>query len=84
MSTNENNPTITIEGEQYLFNDLSDPVKNLVMIYNEWNNDLAAQRRGIFKLELAIKALTTEIINQISNEKASKAKIVLNNFPETE
>lgn len=61
--------TININGKEYVVDALSDTVKSLLVVYNQWQQDretavkaLSAAKIEVAKNEAALRDLSTEIV----------------------
>ena len=85
------NPSVQIDGKEYNFKDLPEPVQNLVALHNKWSNDLLIAKTEVMKLEFALQKAATEIGNEMqkNSKPASPAHTIvtpprppLETFPE--
>ena len=60
-------PSITVNGNTYSMTNLPPEIKELIAIYQAWDVELIAQRREVFKLEAALRALSGEIELRFKN-----------------
>lgn len=61
MNQNQNELSITVDGAQWPISKLPSHIQQVFYIYQEWNNQLDTQRKEVFKLESAIRAVSAEI-----------------------
>jgi hypothetical protein len=61
MKTQTEEQTVNIDGKTYVFADLPDDLKNMIVLYNRWNTQLADVRSDAIKLELALKQISIDI-----------------------
>jgi len=54
-------PTITIDGKPYKFNELPQEVQRLVILYNNWQVEFEKAASELKKLEFAIGAVSSQI-----------------------
>lgn len=65
---------LNIDGTPYAVDGMSDVVKRMVTIYNEWNQKEADARDNLSLVQSAKSELSRQIIMQVRNEKAEAAK----------
>lgn len=65
---------LNIDGVPYAVDSMSDQVKALVEVYNEWNHDEAEARSRLMQLQAAKNDLSRQIIMQVRTEKAQEAE----------
>lgn len=63
---------LTIDGQNYVVEDFSDKVKNLVAIRTEWQNEAQQERLALTKTEAAIRSLDVELAQLVGAELAGK------------
>ncbi len=56
---------------------MSTEVKQLVEVYNEWNQDLANAQKDFAQKRAAVQSLSNQIITQVRQEKAKEAADVV-------
>lgn len=54
-------PTITVNGKTFDIESLPGDIKELIGLYQLWEGELIEARREAFKIEAALKGLTTEL-----------------------
>ena len=54
-------PTINVAGKSYPINSLPPEIRDLIAVYQVWENELVVQKREVFKLEGAIRSLSSEL-----------------------
>ena len=64
---------LNIDEVPYAVDSMSDEVKQLVTVYNEWNQDLANAQKDFAQIRAAVQSLSNQIITQVRNEKAQEA-----------
>jgi len=64
---------LNIDNVPYAVDSMSDEVKQLVEVYNEWNQDLANAQKAFAQLRASVQSLSNQIITQVRNEKAQEA-----------
>lgn len=64
---------LNIDEVPYAVDSMSDEVKQLVEVYNEWNQDLANAQKDFAQIRAAVQSLSNQIITQVRNEKAQEA-----------
>lgn len=64
---------LNIDEVPYAVDSMSDEVKQLVGVYNEWNQDLANAQKDFAQLRAAVQSLSNQIITQVRTEKAQEA-----------
>ena len=57
--------TVTIDGEQYVFDDLSDEIKNMIALWNAWNVDLQKSKSEVIKNETAMYKISMDITRAV-------------------
>lgn len=65
---------LNIDGTPYAVDGMSDAVKRMVTVYNEWNQKEADARDNLALVQSAKSELSRQIIMQVRNEKAEAAK----------
>ena len=55
------NPKIDIDGKSYYFLDLPQDVQNMVVLYNEWKNELIKMKNDCIRNEAAMIKISTDI-----------------------
>jgi hypothetical protein len=53
--------TLTLGEKEYDTERLPDEIQHLITVYSKWQEELAAQRVEMFKLEAALKSVSLEI-----------------------
>lgn len=61
---------LNIDETPYAVDSMSDEVKNLVEVYNEWNQDLADAQKEFAQKRAAVQSLSNQIIQTVRQEKA--------------
>lgn len=69
MAKVEDVKVLNIDGTPYAVDSMSDQVKQLVAIYNEWNQDEADARNRLMQVSAAKNDLSRQIIMQVRQEK---------------
>lgn len=76
MTTEAQQKTVTINGQEYAVDTLSDTVKNLLVVFNQWQNDrdvavqaLSDAKLALAKHEAALRDLSREIVELVDQEK---------------
>lgn len=64
----EESPTITIDDKEYKVEDLTKEQQSLVTIYRKWSEELNESRLEMAKLESALRDLTREITNSVTEQ----------------
>jgi len=64
---------LNIDEVPYAVDSMSDEVKQLVEVYNEWNQDLANAQKDFAQKRAAVQSLSNQIITQVRQEKAQEA-----------
>lgn len=67
--------TISIDGKNYNYDDLTDNVKNLVQLYNKWNLEFQDSKMETMKLEFALTVLSKQIAAEASMMNDNQPKI---------
>lgn len=65
---------LNIDEVPYAVDSMSDEVKNLVEVYNEWNQDLANAQKNFAQVRAAVQSLSNQIIQTVRTEKAEAAE----------
>jgi F0F1-type ATP synthase membrane subunit b/b' len=65
---------LNIDNVPYAVDSMSDEVKQLVAVYNEWNQDLANAQKDFAQIRAAVQSLSNQIITQVRTEKAQEAE----------
>jgi septal ring factor EnvC (AmiA/AmiB activator) len=63
---------LNIDNVPYAVDAMSDEVKQLVEVYNEWNQDLADSQKDFAQKRAAVQSLSNQIITQVRQEKAQE------------
>lgn len=63
---------LNIDDVEYNVEDMSDEVKSLVVVYNEWNQDAAEAHKTFAQLQAAVRGLSQQIIEQVRADIAPK------------
>lgn len=63
---------LNIDEVPYAVDSMSDEVKQLVTVYNEWNQDLANAQKDFAQVRAAVQSLSNQIITQVRKEKAEE------------
>lgn len=61
---------LNIDEVPYAVDSMSDAVKGLVEVYNEWNQDLADAQKDFAQRRAAVQSLSNQIIQTVRQEKA--------------
>lgn len=61
MNNLDNDQTLSINGKEHSIQSLPSDIKNLLAIFSKWETELKTAKIEVFKLEAAIKGLSTEI-----------------------
>lgn len=61
---------LNIDETPYAVDSMSEEVKNLVEVYNEWNQDLADAQKEFAQKRAAVQSLSNQIIQTVRQEKA--------------
>ena len=64
---------LNIDEVPYAVDSMSAEVKQLVEVYNEWNQDLANAQKDFAQKRAAVQSLSNQIITQVRTEKAQEA-----------
>ena len=59
---------ITVDGKEYVTEKMSDSAKQLLMLYSQWEKDVADSRIILAKNEAALRDLTREIKSVLTAE----------------
>jgi hypothetical protein len=73
---------LNIDEKPYVVDEMSDEVKNLVSVYNNWNRKEASIRDELLLVHSAKQELSRQIILQVRKEQADASAAV--DDPETE
>jgi predicted nucleic acid-binding Zn-ribbon protein len=76
MNQNQNELSITVDGASWPVSQLPAHIQQVFYIYQEWNTQLDTQRKEVFKLESAIRAISAEIEARI-REHANEQRALL-------
>jgi hypothetical protein len=63
-------PSINVNGKSYPITSLPADIRDLIAVYQVWENELLVQRREVFKLEGAIRSVSTELETRFKNIEA--------------
>lgn len=66
---------LTFDGKEYDIEQFSEEVKNLVFIFNSWQNELIKDRLAVAKGEAAIRSINTELTEKVAKELAPKDEV---------
>jgi hypothetical protein len=66
-------PSINVNGKSYPIASLPADIRDLIAVYQVWENELLVQRREVFKLEGAIRSVSTELETRFKNVEAQAA-----------
>ena len=64
---------INVDNVPHAVSDMSDTVKRLVQIYNEWRDDEEETKSELLKVQAAMRDLSREIVVTIKKEKEDAA-----------
>lgn len=62
---------ITVNNKNYPISSLPTEIKDLIAVYQLWENEIVVQRREVFKSEAAMRALSGEIEARLKVVEAS-------------
>ncbi len=65
---------LDIDGQKFLVEDMSDEVKALVAVYNEWNQDFTDAKKVAGQLQAAVQMAHNQLSAQIQNERKAEAE----------
>ena len=66
---------LTFDGKEYDIEQFSEEVKNLVFIFNSWQNELIKDRLAVAKGEAALRSINTELTEKVAKELAPKDEV---------
>lgn len=64
--------TIAVDGKTYVVDSLPNDIKDIVTIYQSWEQELNKQRIEVFKLEAALHGAALEIEKRIKDLSAAE------------
>lgn len=72
------NDKVTIDGKEYVLEDLPENLRNMVILHGNWQAEMAKTRADLFKTDLALNALIKSIREELdmSNKVVQDAEIV--------
>lgn len=73
MATAQPVTTLNIDGTAFNVADLSDKVQQLVVVYNDWNQDLVNAQGKFAQLQAALNDLSRQIIMQVKADQDAAA-----------
>ena len=73
MAKVEDIKVLNVDGVPYAVDGMSDAVKNMVDLYNEWNRKEADAARDLLMVQAAKNDLSRQIIVQVRKEKEEAA-----------
>jgi hypothetical protein len=64
--------TVSFNDTTYQLSELPAPIKEFIRMHSDWNVELAAQRREVFKTEAALRGLRAELEVRFTAFEAAK------------
>lgn len=71
-TTPQDVPMLNVDGVNFPISSLPEDIKDLISIYQNWEVELKNQRVEVFKLEAAIRGVSTEIQSRVRALAVSK------------
>jgi len=69
MPKTEDIKVLNVDDVPYAVDSMSTEVKELVEVYNEWNQDLADAQKQFSQLRAAVESLSRQIVQTVRQEK---------------